>query len=129
MNKFVCGLVTPLRMIGVLFLLSIILLVIGLTDQQLQFIRALTGPYSGVDSFVTVIDAPIANQVAYTAPDLKRVYVDFARLGQTPVTAYNVLRHELAHTKGAVHGDGSVEMNYHVTQDMNNRIANDQFFI
>ena len=116
-------------MLGFFLFFTAILLAIGLNDQQLQFIRTLTGPFSGVDPFVTVIDAPIANQVAYTAPDLKRVYVDFSRLGKAPVTAYNVLRHELAHTKGAVHGDGSVEMNYHATRDANNQIVNDLFFV
>lgn len=116
-------------MLVTFFILTVALLAVGLTDQQLQFIRTLTGPFSGVDPFVTVVDAPIANQLAYTAPDLKRVYVDFNRLKNTPVTTYNVLKHEMAHTRGAQHGDGSKEMNYHVKQDRDGRIVEDSVFI
>lgn len=116
-------------MLTALLFFSAVLVALGLNDQQYQLVKALMGPLSGIDPFVTVVDAPISGQVAYTSPDLKRVYVDFKRLEQTPKTAWNVMRHEFAHTKGATHGDGSPEMSYAVHTDPWGRITEDVTYI
>lgn len=97
--------------------------------QQEQLFRHLTGPGSGINPFVTLHDAPIANQIAYTSSDLMHVYVDFRRLAAAPHTTYNVLLHELAHTRGAQHGDGSREMAYAATVNTNGLVVDDGFLL
>lgn len=112
-----------------MYLLLLFGLALAYDPQQEQLFRALTGPGSGVHPFVTLHDGAIANEIAFTTQDLTHVYLDFHKLGNTPHTVYNVMRHELAHTRGAVHGDGSKEMNYAVTLDAMGRVVDDAYFL
>jgi hypothetical protein len=91
--------------------------------------RQLTGPGSGVPPLAMLHTGPIANGVAYTDGERTHVYVDAERLRNAPHTTWNVIRHEIAHTKGAQHGDGSVEMKYSVTADPGGFIVDDNFFL
>lgn len=97
--------------------------------QQEQLFRGLTATGSGVNSYVALHEAPIAGELAYTSADRSHIYMDAKRMQFTPHTFYNVLQHEIAHTKGAQHGDGTVEMNYAATVDMNGRVVDDGFII
>jgi hypothetical protein len=114
--------------IGIL-IFSAILLAAGLTEQQLQLVRMALGPGSGVDRFVTVLDAPIAGEIAYMAPDRTHIYVDFDRLKGTFNTTWNVLRHEARHTLGGQHYDGSPEMYYSVRTDGRGKVQEDNFLL
>lgn len=82
-----------------------------------------------LDPFVTITNGAIAGSLAYTSPDLKRIWVDFARLARTPNTMHNVIKHELVHAKGGVHGDGSREMFYHASLFPNGDVMEDQFLL
>lgn len=104
-------------------------LVAAFGPQQAQLFRDLTKQGSGVGPFVTLHDGPIADALAFTTTDRNHIYMDFHRLQLAPHTAYNVMRHEIAHTKGAEHGDGSKEMNYAATVNMNGAVIDDGFLI
>lgn len=103
----------------------IVPLCLALTPQEDASIRSafLATPTAPV--LVAIIDARLPSGVAYTSSDLRRIYVDFWRLRFTPKTRQNVLRHELAHTTGASHGDGSSLMSYAVRQDSAGNILED----
>lgn len=97
--------------------------------QQERLFRGLTGTGTGVNPYVALHEAPIANELAYTSVDRTHIYMDAKRMQFTPHTFYNVLRHEIAHTKGAEHGDGSPEMNYAATEDVNGIVIDDGFLL
>lgn len=97
--------------------------------QQAQLFRDLTKRGSGVNPFVTLHDGPIADSLAFTTSDLSHIYMDFHRLKAAPHTTYNVLQHEIGHTKGAQHGDGSRGMDYAATEMMDGTIVDDGFLI
>ncbi len=94
-----------------------------------QLFRMLTGPTSGIAPLVAFHDAPIANGIAYTSADRTHIYADFDKLAQAPHATWNVIRHELAHTRGAEHGDGSPEMKYAVTVNQFGVVVDDSFLI
>ena len=109
-----------------LFLLAAVL---GLTPFNELVVRTfMSGGLAG-SSFVSVTDAPLAGEYAYTTNDLAHIYVDFTKLQAAPHTTYNVLKHEFAHTRGARHGDGSAEMRYSITKDMFGNVVDDAFLI
>ena len=83
----------------------------------------------GLDPFVTIINSPIAGHVAYTHNDLKRVYIDLSKFKDKPHSLNNVLKHELGHTKGGTHGDGSKVMNYHLSVSPDGQIIEDSFVL
>ncbi len=78
---------------------------------------------------VSVVDAKLFTGLAYTASDLRRVYVDFSRLRKTPNTRLNVLLHELAHTAGATHGDGTSRMAYASRETPTGEVLEDSFVL
>ncbi len=92
-------------------------------------VRSIMSQDPRLDPFVTVTNGVIAGQLAYTAPDLRRIWVDFTRMAKTPHTLHNVIKHELAHAKGAVHGDGSREMSYAARLFPNGDIIDDNFLL
>ncbi len=108
---------------------ALVVCVVGLNLANEMLFRQLTGPSSGVRDLVSLHEAPIANSIAYTSADRDHVYVDFRRLEKAPHTTWNVMRHEIAHTKGAEHGDGSPEMKYVVSVDQRGLVVDDNFFI
>lgn len=79
--------------------------------------------------YVALVETVTGGPLAYTADDGSRIYVDSQRLIQTPNTLWNVLRHEVRHTQGGTHNDGSPEMNYTVSIRPNGAILNDDFRI
>lgn len=82
-----------------------------------------------VDGFVSVSDAVLNGQIAFTAPDNRRVFIDLDRLKDTPNTLFNVIRHEIGHTQGMTHGDGNPEMIYSVQTDQLGIVFDDNFHI
>ncbi len=110
-------------------LILLLRLALALNPQQEYLFRQLAGPYSGVNSFVSLHDVPIANEVAYTSADRLHVYIDFRKLMNAPRTTYNVIRHELAHTRGAEHGDGTREMAYTTTVNSGGMVVDDTFLL
>jgi len=79
-----------------------------------------------VPGFARVVDAVLKDQIAFTLPDTKTVYVDGDRLESTPTTFHNVLVHESSHLCGSVHGDGSLAMDYQVTLWPNLTVKDDE---
>lgn len=112
-----------------ILILSVLFLAAGITSQQSQIVRGLLREVQQTNPYVAVVDAKLAAQIAYTTSDLKRVYVDFERLERSPHTTWNVLRHEIAHTRGAQHGDGGSVMGYHVNVDGAGDVIDDTFFL
>ena len=100
-------------------------LCLALTPQEDTAIRNAFIATPRVPVFVAVVDARLPSGVAYTSSNLRRIYVDFWRLRFTPNTLQNVLRHELAHTTGAKHGDGSRMMSYAVREDLAGNVLED----
>lgn len=130
-NKlFVCFFLTYLEFAVPMLIIFMFGLCCGaLFGDPNQIFRQLSGPNSGVAPLVMLHGGPMANGIAYTSADRTHIYADFARLQNAPHTTWNVIRHELAHTKGAEHGDGSVEMKYVVTADQSGLVVDDNFFI
>ncbi len=112
-----------------MFSLIFVSFVCAFDPLQEQLFHQLTAASSGVNPFVTLQAAPIADELAYTTPDRSHIYMDMKRLQSAPHTFYNVLRHEIAHTKGAEHNDGTVEMSYAATIDTNGVVIDDGFLI
>lgn len=92
-------------------------------------VRAIMKKDPRLDPFVTITNGAIAGNLAYTSPDLKRIWIDFTRLTKTPNTLHNVVKHELAHSKGGVHGDGTREMAYSASAFANGDIMEDNFLL
>lgn len=112
-----------------MFLFFVVTLAYAFNLQQELLFRGLTGAGTGVNSYVTLHEAPIANQLAYTSADRFHIYMDAKRMQFAPHTFYNVLVHEIAHTKGADHGDGTPEMSYAATVDINGVVIDDGFLL
>ena len=91
--------------------------------------RAVLASVPGVSPFVSLQNALLAGEIAYTDPSLMHVYVDFERLKNTPNTRNNIIKHELGHTRGGKHGDGSLGMSYFVRTMPDGSIINDEFLI
>lgn len=108
---------------------ALAIVVVSMTDADRALFHSLTGPSSGVSPFVALHDTPLANNIAFTTADRNNIYVDFEKLRAAPHTKWNVFRHEIAHTKGANHGDGTPEMAYMVTESQNGVVVDDAFFI
>jgi hypothetical protein len=115
--------------LGVLFLSLVLDACSSMSDQDRALFHSLTGPNSGVNAFVALHDTALANNLAFTTADRNNIYMDFEKLRKTPHTKWNILRHEIAHAKGANHGDGSPEMNYVATETMAGDVVDDTFFI
>jgi len=77
-------------------------------------------------SFVTVIDCVITDQYAYTQLGGNQIYLDSVKFKDAPNTLANTVSHEVSHTQGNQHGDGSYMMNYSITLDQYGKIINDQ---
>lgn len=110
-----------------MFIFLVILLAFALDPNQV--FRQLSRPGSGVPQLATLHDGVIADGIAFTSADLNHVYIDFERLKYAPHTTWNVIRHELGHTKGQQHGDPTAEMRYAVTLDHRGMVVDDGWFI
>lgn len=110
-----------------MLLLCYIALTLAQTNRDV--VRETLKTETGLDPFVTVINSAIAGQIAYTHKDLKRIYVDMQRFVKKPKALRNVLRHEMGHTKGGRHGDGTAAMNYHVSVTPQGEIVEDSFVL
>lgn len=75
--------------------------------------------------WVTVQNAVMQDVPAYTSADLKNVYIDYERFKAAPNALLTTLRHELAHTNGHTHFDGSTYMQYAVSETPDGYIIND----
>lgn len=75
--------------------------------------------------WAVIVDSVQLGTLAFTEPDLKHVYIDASRLRQTPRTFANIVTHECGHLNGGQHGDGSLGMNYSVTQRADGSIVED----
>lgn len=103
---------------------------IGAYPLAHQLLRQILRQHPPVQNpYVAMVETVTGGPLAYTADDGSRIYIDSQRMIQTPNTLWNVLRHEVAHTQGGTHNDGSREMNYSVTMRPNGAIVNDDFRI
>jgi hypothetical protein len=82
-----------------------------------------------INPFVALIESPLAGPLAFTANDGSRIFIDSARLEESPNTMWNVLRHEFAHSQGQVHSNATREMHYAATLDPQGRVVNDNYKI
>lgn len=98
-----------------------------LSAARVDVVRKAWDAHSKMGPFVTVNNAIMSGQLAFTTTDLQRVYVDFEKFKSAPVALSHVIDHELAHTEGAVHGDGSRAMAYHVSVDQQGNVIEDNF--
>lgn len=79
-----------------------------------------------VPQWSRIVDAALANEVAFTNQDTSTTYIDASRFYAAPNSWWNVVLHECGHLTGAMHGDGSLAMNYRVTTLENGTIVNDK---
>ena len=68
--------------------------------------------------WVTIQDSIQRDQLAFPSADLKHIYVDLNAFENAPNTLQSVLKHEIVHARGAVHGDGSPYIQYAVRKDL-----------
>lgn len=115
-------------------LLLFCLLVLGsclaeasLAQRMLRRIFRLQSEF--INPFVALIESPLAGPLAFTANDGSRIFIDSARLEESPNTMWNVLRHEFAHSQGQVHSNATREMHYAATLDPQGRVVNDNYKI
>ena len=74
-----------------------------------------------------IVDAALSDdEVAFTNQDTLTTYVDASRFGSAHNSWWNVILHECGHLTGAMHGDGSLAMDYRVTMMQNGTIVNDK---
>jgi hypothetical protein len=81
------------------------------------------------NQFVALVETPLTNVLAYTADDLTRMYIDTNKFDEAPNSLWNVMRHEIAHTQGEKHEDGTPAMRYSVTVDANGAVVDDKYRI
>ena len=75
--------------------------------------------------WVTIQDAVLRDNLAFTSADKQHIYVDFSRFRDAPHTLKSVIKHEIAHTLNHQHHDGSAYMQYHATVDQAGNVVND----
>ncbi len=105
-----------------------ILFVASLSPKNAELVRDLMKKQNAPE-WLTIQNSLQRDKLAFTSADLKHVYVDFARLAQAPHTLQNVIKHEIAHSQGKVHNDGSPYMQYAVKVDSANTVADDQWVL
>ena len=59
-----------------------------------------------VPAWSVIIDAVQGDNIAYADADLKRIYIDAARLRNTPKSFGNIVAQECSHLNGGRHFDG-----------------------
>lgn len=100
--------------------------IFAFTAHQARMARKILANRNCIPPFSRVVDAVLKDQIAFTLPDTKTVYVDGDRLESTPTTFHNVIVHETSHLCGSVHGDGSLAMNYAVHLFQNGSVMDDE---
>lgn len=106
--------------------LMFLTLVTAIQPKHIEMIRSEMAKQKTND-WVTIQNAIQRQQLAYTSSDLKHIYIDFDRFRNASNTLANVIKHEVAHTKGATHGDGSPYMQYAVRVDMFGNVIEDAY--
>ncbi len=110
-------------------MLFVCLIAVAMAQTSPEVVRETLDAEPNLDPFVSVINSAIAGQVAYTHNDLRRIFIDIRRFAKKPIALHNVLKHELSHTKGGRHGDGTAAMNYHVSVTPQGEIVEDSFVL
>ena len=105
-----------------------ILFVAGLQPKYAEVVRDLMKKQNAPE-WVTIQDSLQRDQLAFTTGDLKHIYVDFEAFSKAPNTLKSVLKHEIAHSQGRVHGDGSPYMQYAVRKDPLGEVVDDQWVL
>lgn len=109
-------------------LFALLTLVTSMTPQQAAIARQVMRARK-VPAWSVLIDAVQADNIAYADGDLKRIYIDAARLRNTPKTFANIVAHECQHLNGGRHFDGSFGMSYVATQSQNGEMVEDNFLL
>lgn len=110
------------------FLYLLLASVIAMTQEQKIISRNIMKSQF-VPPWSAVIDSVLYNQLAFTDIQQSKVYIDCGRLRLTPNTYKNVMLHEARHLLGAMHGDGSLAMNYSAVMDIFGNVVNDRFLL
>ena len=105
-----------------------ILFVAALSPKNAEIVRDLLRKQNA-PAWVTIQNSLQRDQLAFTSADLKHIYLDFDKFKNAPHTLQNVLKHEIAHSQGAVHNDGSSYMQYTVTENANHEVVDDQWVL
>jgi len=98
------------------------------TPFQIRVLRNLFRRYDTGEGF-TATDSVLSSALAYAEPWQNKMYIDGAKLGNTPNTFANVAHHETLHLTGATHRNGHPLMNYTVRLDPNGRVLEDPFVL
>lgn len=99
--------------------------VVSFNAHQARMARKVMRKRSCVPQFARIVDAVLKDQIAFALADGNTVYVDGARLEDSPNTFHNVIVHETSHLCGSKHGDGTLAMEYHVTTSFNGSVQDD----
>lgn len=110
------------------FLYLLLASVIAMTQEQRIVARNIMKSQF-VPPWSAVIDSVLYDQLAFANIQESKIYIDAGRLRLTPNSYKNVMLHECRHLLGAMHGDGSLAMNYSATIDIFGNIVNDRFLL
>ncbi len=113
-----------LKMSRKVFVCSCVVAVCAFSVWQSNLIRD-TMVERGASPFVTVVDGVMGGVLSFTDVERKRIYVDAGQLRTQPNTLSNVITHEIAHSKGGMHGDGTFGMDYHANARIDGTIIED----
>ena len=105
-----------------------ILFVAALSPKNAEVVRDLLKKQNA-PAWVTIQNSLQRDQLAFTSADLKHIYVDFDKFKNAPHTLQSVIKHEIAHSNGKIHTDGSPYMQYAVKVDSNNDVVDDSWVL
>ena len=82
-----------------------------------------------VPAWSAITDSALHNNIAFADQLTSKIHIDAKRLLKTPKTYANIVTHECSHLLGNNHNDGTLGMNYAVTQTLAGEIVEDQFLL
>ena len=105
-----------------------ILFVAALSPKNAEIVRDLLRKQNA-PAWVTIQNSLQRDQLAFTSADLKHIYVDFEKFKNAPHTLQSVIKHEIAHSNGKVHNDGSPFMQCVVKVDSVGEVVDDSWVL
>lgn len=111
-------------MLALILIAVILMMADAIAPGYADVTRAIMAEQKSPD-WVTIEDAVQRGTLAFTSADRQHIYVDFNKFRGAPHTLQSVLKHEIAHSHGHDHGDGSPYMDYAVTVDEAGNVIDD----